>query len=66
MTPADLFLNLRSVNLENNNLTSFSGLVYLPNVTVQSIAAAGAAPPPRVGPGHARLSVVLSPAGSVS
>ncbi|CAL8300363.1 unnamed protein product [Boreogadus saida] len=33
LTPTDLFLNLRSVNLDNNNLTSFSGLVYLPNVT---------------------------------
>ncbi|KAK0143358.1 Leucine-rich repeat-containing protein 9 [Merluccius polli] len=32
LSPTDLFLNLRSVNLENNNLTSFSGLVCLPNI----------------------------------
>ncbi|CAB1330975.1 unnamed protein product [Coregonus sp. 'balchen'] len=32
LAPADLFYNLRSVNLEHNNLTSFSGLVYLPNI----------------------------------
>ena len=44
LTPTDLFLNLCSVNLDNNNLTSFSGLVYLPNVTVRSRAAAGAGP----------------------
>ncbi|KAL4237983.1 Leucine-rich repeat-containing protein 9 [Mactra antiquata] len=30
----DVFLNLRSVNLEHNNLTSFSGLVNLPNLRV--------------------------------
>ncbi|XP_076014640.1 leucine-rich repeat-containing protein 9 [Genypterus blacodes] len=34
LTPADLFHNLQSVNLENNNLTSFSGLVCLPNIKV--------------------------------
>ncbi|MCJ8731078.1 hypothetical protein PDJAM_G00191760 [Pangasius djambal] len=34
LAPAELFVNLRSVNLERNSLTSFSGLVYLPNVKV--------------------------------
>ncbi|XP_060780549.1 leucine-rich repeat-containing protein 9 [Neoarius graeffei] len=34
LAPAELFMNLRSVNLERNNLTSFSGLVYLPNIKV--------------------------------
>ncbi|XP_053088423.1 leucine-rich repeat-containing protein 9 isoform X1 [Pangasianodon hypophthalmus] len=34
LAPAELFVNLHSVNLERNNLTSFSGLVYLPNVKV--------------------------------
>uniref|UniRef100_A0A8B9JSA5 Leucine-rich repeat-containing protein 9-like n=1 Tax=Astyanax mexicanus TaxID=7994 RepID=A0A8B9JSA5_ASTMX len=33
LVPADLFVNLRCVNLERNNLTSFSGLIYLPNIT---------------------------------
>ncbi|XP_034531605.1 leucine-rich repeat-containing protein 9 isoform X2 [Notolabrus celidotus] len=32
LPPADLFCNLRSVNLDHNNLTSFSGLIYLPNI----------------------------------
>uniref|UniRef100_UPI003AAD219B leucine-rich repeat-containing protein 9 n=1 Tax=Centroberyx gerrardi TaxID=166262 RepID=UPI003AAD219B len=32
LAPADLFHNLRSVNFEHNNLTSFSGLIYLPNI----------------------------------
>ncbi|XP_026155221.1 leucine-rich repeat-containing protein 9 isoform X2 [Mastacembelus armatus] len=32
LSPADLFSSLRSVNLDHNNLTSFSGLVYLPNI----------------------------------
>ncbi|KAJ7990764.1 hypothetical protein DPEC_G00290290 [Dallia pectoralis] len=32
LVPADLFHNLHTVNLEHNNLTSFSGLVYLPNI----------------------------------
>ncbi|KAM9341102.1 leucine-rich repeat-containing protein 9 [Symphorus nematophorus] len=30
--PPDLFCSLRSVNLDHNNLTSFSGLIYLPNI----------------------------------
>ncbi|CAK8686447.1 unnamed protein product [Clavelina lepadiformis] len=30
----DVFKNLRSVNLEQNNLTSFSGLVHLPHIRV--------------------------------
>ncbi|KAJ3612707.1 hypothetical protein NHX12_018965, partial [Muraenolepis orangiensis] len=34
LTPTDLFLNLQSLNLENNNLASFSGLVDLPNIKV--------------------------------
>ncbi|XP_061469286.1 leucine-rich repeat-containing protein 9 isoform X2 [Rhineura floridana] len=34
LAPADQFKNITSVNLQNNNLTSFSGLVYLPNVKV--------------------------------
>ncbi|XP_015205713.2 leucine-rich repeat-containing protein 9 isoform X1 [Lepisosteus oculatus] len=34
LAPADLFQNLWSVNLEHNNLTSFSGLVFLPNLKV--------------------------------
>ncbi|XP_074516923.1 leucine-rich repeat-containing protein 9 isoform X1 [Sebastes fasciatus] len=32
LSPADLFCGLRSVNLDHNNLTSFSGLIYLPNI----------------------------------
>ncbi|MBN3307733.1 LRRC9 protein, partial [Amia calva] len=32
LAPTDQFRSIRSVNLENNNLTSFSGLVFLPNV----------------------------------
>uniref|UniRef100_A0A3Q3J496 Leucine rich repeat containing 9 n=1 Tax=Monopterus albus TaxID=43700 RepID=A0A3Q3J496_MONAL len=32
LSPADLFSSLRSVNLDHNNLTSFSGLIYLPNI----------------------------------
>ncbi|XP_019940178.2 leucine-rich repeat-containing protein 9 isoform X2 [Paralichthys olivaceus] len=32
LSPADIFVSLRSVNLDHNNLTSFSGLVYLPNI----------------------------------
>ncbi|KAM6969606.1 leucine-rich repeat-containing protein 9 [Tautogolabrus adspersus] len=32
LSPADLFCNVRSVNLDHNNLTSFSGLIYLPNI----------------------------------
>ncbi|XP_063080259.1 leucine-rich repeat-containing protein 9 [Engraulis encrasicolus] len=32
LAPPDLFLNLQSINLEHNNLTSFSGLLFLPKV----------------------------------
>ncbi|KAG7238506.1 hypothetical protein INR49_030779 [Caranx melampygus] len=32
LSPADLFSSLRSVNLDHNNLTCFSGLIYLPNI----------------------------------
>ncbi|XP_056616186.1 leucine-rich repeat-containing protein 9 isoform X3 [Triplophysa dalaica] len=32
LAPANLFGNLRSINLEHNNLTSFSGLIFLPNI----------------------------------
>ncbi|XP_035023864.2 leucine-rich repeat-containing protein 9 isoform X1 [Hippoglossus stenolepis] len=32
LSPVDIFIGLRSVNLDHNNLTSFSGLVYLPNI----------------------------------
>uniref|UniRef100_A0ABM5FBZ2 Leucine-rich repeat-containing protein 9 n=1 Tax=Pogona vitticeps TaxID=103695 RepID=A0ABM5FBZ2_9SAUR len=34
LVPAEQFKNITSVNLQNNNLTSFSGLVFLPNVKV--------------------------------
>ncbi|XP_046502943.1 leucine-rich repeat-containing protein 9 isoform X3 [Equus quagga] len=34
LIPVDQFRNVSSVNLQNNNLTSFSGLIYLPNVKV--------------------------------
>uniref|UniRef100_A0A1A8V608 Leucine rich repeat containing 9 n=1 Tax=Nothobranchius furzeri TaxID=105023 RepID=A0A1A8V608_NOTFU len=34
LSPPDLFCNLLSINLERNNLTSFSGLIHLPNVKV--------------------------------
>ncbi|XP_075804213.1 leucine-rich repeat-containing protein 9 isoform X1 [Microtus pennsylvanicus] len=34
LIPVDQFRNVCSVNLQNNNLTSFSGLIYLPNVKV--------------------------------
>ncbi|KAJ8411732.1 hypothetical protein AAFF_G00153700 [Aldrovandia affinis] len=34
LAPGDLFNGLEHVNLEHNNLTSFSGLVYLPNIKV--------------------------------
>ncbi|XP_053784833.1 leucine-rich repeat-containing protein 9 [Desmodus rotundus] len=34
LIPADHFRNVCNVNLQNNNLTSFSGLIYLPNVKV--------------------------------
>ncbi|XP_042565653.1 leucine-rich repeat-containing protein 9 [Clupea harengus] len=32
LAPPDLFQNLHSINLEHNNLTSFSGLIFLPKV----------------------------------
>uniref|UniRef100_A0A3P8UK33 Leucine rich repeat containing 9 n=1 Tax=Cynoglossus semilaevis TaxID=244447 RepID=A0A3P8UK33_CYNSE len=32
LSPPDMFYNLCSVNLDHNNLTSFSGLLYLPNI----------------------------------
>ncbi|XP_056283145.1 leucine-rich repeat-containing protein 9 isoform X3 [Pseudoliparis swirei] len=32
LSPADLFCSLRSVNFDHNDLTSFSGLIYLPNI----------------------------------
>lgn len=34
LIPIDQFRNVCNVNLQNNNLTSFSGLIYLPNVKV--------------------------------
>ncbi|XP_061113948.1 leucine-rich repeat-containing protein 9 [Conger conger] len=34
LSPGDLFNSLQHVNLERNNLTSFSGLVFLPKVKV--------------------------------
>ncbi|XP_072193456.1 leucine-rich repeat-containing protein 9 [Excalfactoria chinensis] len=34
LVPADQFRSVNSVNLQNNNLTSFSGLIFLPNVKV--------------------------------
>ncbi|XP_008581575.1 PREDICTED: leucine-rich repeat-containing protein 9-like [Galeopterus variegatus] len=34
LIPVDRFRNVCNVNLQNNNLTSFSGLIYLPNVKV--------------------------------
>ncbi|XP_047718222.1 leucine-rich repeat-containing protein 9 isoform X3 [Prionailurus viverrinus] len=34
LIPVDQFRNVCNVNLQNNNLTSFSGLIYLPNVKV--------------------------------
>ncbi|KAI4885617.1 hypothetical protein NFI96_019058, partial [Prochilodus magdalenae] len=37
LVPADLFVNLRYVNLERNNLTSFSGLIYLPNINAMCL-----------------------------
>ncbi|KAM9842946.1 leucine-rich repeat-containing protein 9 [Aulostomus maculatus] len=32
LSPSEMFVNLQSVNLDHNNLTSFSGLIYLPNI----------------------------------
>ncbi|XP_051003310.1 leucine-rich repeat-containing protein 9 [Acomys russatus] len=37
LIPIDHFRNVTNVNLQNNNLTSFSGLIYLPNVKVLSL-----------------------------
>ncbi|XP_055989754.1 leucine-rich repeat-containing protein 9 [Sorex fumeus] len=34
LIPVDQFRNVCNVNLQNNNLTSFSGLIYLPRVKV--------------------------------
>ncbi|KAF7251925.1 Leucine-rich repeat-containing protein 9 [Varanus komodoensis] len=34
LVPVDHFTNITSVNLQNNNLTSFSGLIFLPNIKV--------------------------------
>ncbi|XP_075782450.1 leucine-rich repeat-containing protein 9 isoform X4 [Pelodiscus sinensis] len=34
LVPADQFRNICNVNLQNNNLTSFSGLIFLPNVKI--------------------------------
>lgn len=34
LIPSEQFRNVCNVNLQNNNLTSFSGLIYLPNVKV--------------------------------
>ncbi|EMP30661.1 Leucine-rich repeat-containing protein 9 [Chelonia mydas] len=34
LVPADQFRNVCNVNLQNNNLTSFSGLIFLPNVKI--------------------------------
>ncbi|XP_074986056.1 leucine-rich repeat-containing protein 9 isoform X4 [Caretta caretta] len=34
LVPADQFRNVCNVNLQNNNLTSFSGLILLPNVKI--------------------------------
>lgn len=34
LAPADLFSNLRNINLEHNNLTSFSDLILLPNIKI--------------------------------
>uniref|UniRef100_A0A452UDS9 Leucine-rich repeat-containing protein 9 n=1 Tax=Ursus maritimus TaxID=29073 RepID=A0A452UDS9_URSMA len=37
LIPVDQFRNVCNVNLQNNNLTSFSGLIYLPNVKFMRI-----------------------------
>uniref|UniRef100_A0A8C3EZT1 Leucine rich repeat containing 9 n=1 Tax=Chrysemys picta bellii TaxID=8478 RepID=A0A8C3EZT1_CHRPI len=34
LVPADQFRNVCNVNLQNNNLISFSGLIFLPNVKI--------------------------------
>lgn len=38
LCPPDVLYNLCTVNLDHNNLTSFSGLIYLPNIKVQIIS----------------------------
>ncbi|XP_068615227.1 leucine-rich repeat-containing protein 9-like [Brachionichthys hirsutus] len=37
LCPADLFSSLRAVDLDNNNLTSFCSLIYLPNIKELSL-----------------------------
>ncbi|XP_055009676.1 leucine-rich repeat-containing protein 9-like [Boleophthalmus pectinirostris] len=37
LSPADLFDALQHINLDHNNLTSFSGLIYLPNIKSLSL-----------------------------
>uniref|UniRef100_S4RKE8 Leucine rich repeat containing 9 n=1 Tax=Petromyzon marinus TaxID=7757 RepID=S4RKE8_PETMA len=37
LLPPNLFVNLRNVNLEQNNLSSFSGLIHLSNVQVLNL-----------------------------
>uniref|UniRef100_A0A3P9HJB9 Leucine rich repeat containing 9 n=1 Tax=Oryzias latipes TaxID=8090 RepID=A0A3P9HJB9_ORYLA len=37
LSPAELFCNLCSINLDHNNLTSFSGLIHLPNLKALSL-----------------------------
>ncbi|CAJ1073591.1 leucine-rich repeat-containing protein 9 isoform X2 [Xyrichtys novacula] len=37
LSPSDQFCSLLSVNLDHNSLTSFSGLIYLPNIKVLSL-----------------------------
>nr|XP_033808784.1 leucine-rich repeat-containing protein 9 isoform X2 [Geotrypetes seraphini] len=37
LTPVDQFRNVQIVNLENNSLTSFSGLIFLPNVKILNL-----------------------------
>ncbi|XP_067277190.1 leucine-rich repeat-containing protein 9 isoform X1 [Pseudorasbora parva] len=37
LVPSHFFGNLRSINLDHNNLTSFSGLIFLPNIKVLSL-----------------------------
>lgn len=39
LIPVDHFRNVSNVNLQNNNLTSFSGLIYLPNVKARGFRA---------------------------
>ncbi|XP_053561219.1 leucine-rich repeat-containing protein 9 [Bombina bombina] len=37
LAPIDQFIYVQTVNLENNNLTSFSGLIYLPNIKILNL-----------------------------